>query len=904
MHIITFYSFKGGVGRSNLLYNVAYLLAANHRARVVISDWDLHAPGMTCLYDMQDPDGPLLRRGLVDVLTDLADEAKANSDQISDPMDLIHPTRIGRRIQEKNPDAGDIWFLPAGEFLESDEQGARKYREKVQALRPHMDGLAKRGHKDLLPWIAERVEARFANEKKQADYLLLDARTGLTEVGDLLVNRVTNRVVVVFGLNDQNIEGMGHTLRWILGDVGPANIASQVLLVVSPVPNGEEFVKHQKLQRIDDLVKSIISKAAERVGVTPVNPKRFQVPYHPLIALTEQPMAEAFPASEPAKVFDAITDYLRIRPLKPDVVQQDIQLQLREEQAANAANTESTNPSSLRTSPADEHPMARRLPWNVVNPKVTAEMLLRTKLAEGEELLNALANAVTVPIAERSLIIDHAVGVTPSQVRNVLRTLGEEYARLMALDKSLWQRLAALRGTSWVEWTFGCARRLNVPLAAAAQRLVDWLSSASGGMNPAVALAVGAELVKRPEETRDALRSLLERVVEANPKHDAYVAEAARQRILIGDIERGNEWFGRVVERKHEDGNVEFAWGFAFHQLAEIEKTRDQDKALRWFQEAEEHYRRADKLKPGTSIVENNWGNVILARAHLVGPQDRTNALALIEEAERHFHKAREIDPNDYGAENNLGLASHAQARLYLEQEPDKAIALFKEAATHYRRSCELKPDSHIPEYNWGFTLIAQAVEVDKRDSVEALRLFEEAAKHYRRAHDLKPSDQKTTQNWVRSVGHLVMRLKDHEPQKALSLLQEAEGHYRRLFEQEPDGRTLDDDLITMLLWQFHVLRVLDRPEDAKRAGAAALAFAERHLNAMGKPTYNVVCAFAVNGDHERALDALELVAKNGEVKNPAWLRKDPDLVDLQGHLRFEALVKSLEDQKAASSVS
>src|SRR5262245_34313334 len=44
--IVTFYSYKGGVGRSFILANVAVLLASwGHR--VLVCDWDLEAPGLT-----------------------------------------------------------------------------------------------------------------------------------------------------------------------------------------------------------------------------------------------------------------------------------------------------------------------------------------------------------------------------------------------------------------------------------------------------------------------------------------------------------------------------------------------------------------------------------------------------------------------------------------------------------------------------------------------------------------------------------------------------------------------------------------------------------------------------------------------------------------------------------------
>src|SRR4051794_38717068 len=43
--IITFYSYKGGSGRTMALANVAFLLAANGH-RVLAVDWDLESPGL------------------------------------------------------------------------------------------------------------------------------------------------------------------------------------------------------------------------------------------------------------------------------------------------------------------------------------------------------------------------------------------------------------------------------------------------------------------------------------------------------------------------------------------------------------------------------------------------------------------------------------------------------------------------------------------------------------------------------------------------------------------------------------------------------------------------------------------------------------------------------------------
>src|SRR6266700_2968299 len=64
--IVTFYSYKGGVGRSFTLANIAVLLA-RWGYRVLCVDWDLEAPG---LYDYFQPMCTIPVGGVVDLVDD------------------------------------------------------------------------------------------------------------------------------------------------------------------------------------------------------------------------------------------------------------------------------------------------------------------------------------------------------------------------------------------------------------------------------------------------------------------------------------------------------------------------------------------------------------------------------------------------------------------------------------------------------------------------------------------------------------------------------------------------------------------------------------------------------------------------------------------------------------------
>ncbi|MCX6641832.1 MAG: hypothetical protein NTV15_00385, partial [Candidatus Bathyarchaeota archaeon] len=55
--VTTFYSYKGGTGRSMALANVACILAKSHEGRVLMIDWDLEAPGLHRFFRRRIIDG-------------------------------------------------------------------------------------------------------------------------------------------------------------------------------------------------------------------------------------------------------------------------------------------------------------------------------------------------------------------------------------------------------------------------------------------------------------------------------------------------------------------------------------------------------------------------------------------------------------------------------------------------------------------------------------------------------------------------------------------------------------------------------------------------------------------------------------------------------------------------------
>jgi Mrp family chromosome partitioning ATPase len=97
--IITFYSYKGGTGRTMAVSNVAWILASNGYD-VLLIDWDLEAPGLhrylrPFLIDRELVDTP----GLIDYMWDTAEVCMTPS-----------PDK-DRSVRPKFPSLEGVWLV-------------------------------------------------------------------------------------------------------------------------------------------------------------------------------------------------------------------------------------------------------------------------------------------------------------------------------------------------------------------------------------------------------------------------------------------------------------------------------------------------------------------------------------------------------------------------------------------------------------------------------------------------------------------------------------------------------------------------------------------------------------------------------------------------------------------------
>src|SRR5262245_8819278 len=85
--IYTFYSYKGGVGRTMALANVGILLALTDagektRPRVLLVDWDLEAPGLDTYFELIEAKDKTSNYGTTPGIVDLL-EAQSKGEALS-----------------------------------------------------------------------------------------------------------------------------------------------------------------------------------------------------------------------------------------------------------------------------------------------------------------------------------------------------------------------------------------------------------------------------------------------------------------------------------------------------------------------------------------------------------------------------------------------------------------------------------------------------------------------------------------------------------------------------------------------------------------------------------------------------------------------------------------------------
>lgn len=199
--VITFYSYKGGTGRTMALANVAWILAANGH-RVLAADWDLESPGLHRFFaPYVDPAIIKGSGGVIDLIREYESQRARDKDR---PIDwiakLADVSRYAFSLRWSFPNGGRLDFLPAGR--QNADYGVTVGGLDWETFYVRLGG-------DLF------FEALRADMRKRYDYTLIDSRTGLSDVADICTMHLPDTVVACFTLSEQGIDGAAQVARKI-----------------------------------------------------------------------------------------------------------------------------------------------------------------------------------------------------------------------------------------------------------------------------------------------------------------------------------------------------------------------------------------------------------------------------------------------------------------------------------------------------------------------------------------------------------------------------------------------------------------------------------------------------------------------------------------------------------------
>jgi cellulose biosynthesis protein BcsQ len=198
--ILTFYSYKGGTGRSMLLANVACLLAErNSLVKVLIIDWDLEAPGLHRYFQdyLQNSFRTIKRNeedfnkfpGLIDLFIVLEKYVSTNTITSSDEVELLLDMYFADYII--GTDIPSLFLLKAGLF-------DTEYGSRVSSFRW-----------DNFYRACPNFFSTFANWlSKKYDYVLIDSRTGISDTSGICTRIMPEKLIAVFTPNRQSLTGL------------------------------------------------------------------------------------------------------------------------------------------------------------------------------------------------------------------------------------------------------------------------------------------------------------------------------------------------------------------------------------------------------------------------------------------------------------------------------------------------------------------------------------------------------------------------------------------------------------------------------------------------------------------------------------------------------------------------
>lgn len=255
METITFYSYKGGVGRTLALSNLAMYLY-HLGFKVCLMDFDLEAPGVPykfpTLIKVED-----INNGLVDYIHFFLKKGRF-------PSSL---KKFSREIFPVEKSRGSIRIIPAGNTLSAE------YWKEISSINWYSLFYDEDEESNVgIPFffeLKERIEQEF-----KPDFLLIDSRSGITEMSGICTSILPDKVVFFIINNKENLEGARQILRGLqnvkrIANQEPIKIIFSLSRIPAPQSDKKEEIEAEKkiLHYIIDYVNTSIEDLSNQLNL-------------------------------------------------------------------------------------------------------------------------------------------------------------------------------------------------------------------------------------------------------------------------------------------------------------------------------------------------------------------------------------------------------------------------------------------------------------------------------------------------------------------------------------------------------------------------------------------------------------------------------------------------------------
>ncbi len=264
--IITFYSYKGGVGRSMALANVAVKLSGLGHKTLII-DWDLEAPGLEFYFkEYLDLSKIKTKPGIIDILKG-DHSTNLKSTKWTDCISTIS-------IDNATP---SIHFISSGSNKDN-------YYKKVQEF--DLDSFFNKNKGQSLLY---ELRNEWLNTY---DFILIDSRTGITDYGGICTILLPDVNILFVTTNDQSLTGSeyvfekAHQIRKQL----PYDYENIIFVpILSRYDATEEYqISQDWIKKIDKSLSKLYEKWTPRNIITEELIQQTSIPYIPYFSYGER----------------------------------------------------------------------------------------------------------------------------------------------------------------------------------------------------------------------------------------------------------------------------------------------------------------------------------------------------------------------------------------------------------------------------------------------------------------------------------------------------------------------------------------------------------------------------------------------------------------------------------------